>query len=142
MRYTVLIVLSIILSSCATIQSREFPININLVTVNSDSEPIDAHCSLYSSSAKLETLAPKKIIFKSQCSSINIICKSGNLYGEYGVLKVKDTSAEESFLISTGIGYLFDRAVDTVTPMGSLINLLNNEEEECITDRDITIVLE
>ena len=142
MRYSIIIILSGILSSCASLQPKEFPININLITVDSDLNSIDAHCSLYSSSSKLETLAPKKIIFNSHCSSINIVCKAGDLSGEYGVIKARDTSAEESFLISTGLGYLFDRAVDTVTPMGSLINLLNNDEEECVTDRDITIVLE
>ena len=90
----------------------------------------------------METLTPKKIIFKSHCSSINILCKAGDLSGEYGVIKARDTSAEESFLINTTIGYLFDRAVDTITPMGSIINLLDNDEEQCLTDREITIVLE
>ena len=130
------------LSSCATLQPKEFSININLITVNSEQKLIDAHCSLYSSSSKLETLAPKKITFVSQCSSINIICKSGNLSGEHGVIKSRDMSSEGSFLFNTGIGYLFDRAVDTVTPMGSLINLLDSDEEDCVTDREITIVLE
>jgi len=142
LRYNILLILSAVLSSCATLQPKEFPINITLITVDSDLKPIDAHCSLYSSSSKLETLTPKKIVFKSHCSSINIVCKAGDLSGEYGVQKARDTSAEESFLINTGIGYLFDRVVDTVTPMGSLINFLDNDEEECITDREITIVLE
>ena len=45
------------------------------------------------------------------------------------------------FLINSGLGYLFDRAVDTVTPMGSLMNLFGTDDE-CVTDREITVVLE
>ena len=142
MRYSIIFILSITLSSCASFQPKEFLININLITVDSDLKPIDAHCSLYSSSSKMETLTPKKFIFKSHCSSINILCKAGDLSGEHGVVKARDTSAEESFLINTAIGYLFDRAVDTITPMGSIINLLDNDEEQCLTEREITIVLE
>ena len=51
-------------------------------------------------------------------------------------------SSEGSFLFNTGIGYLFDRAVDTVTPLGSLMNLMSSDDDDCITERNITIVLE
>lgn len=78
----------------------------------------------------------------SQCSSINIICKSGTLAGEYGVIKEKNNTSTGNFIINSGIGYLFDRAVDAVTPMGSLMNFMSSDEEDCVTERKITIVLE
>ncbi len=103
--------------------------------------PIDAYCNLYSASSKLDVLAPKKFTFLTQCSSINILCKSGNLSGQFGIVEIEESTTGQDFIINSGIGYLFDRAVDTVTPMGSLINILG-DDEECVTERDITVVLE
>ena len=137
-----LFVLIFTLSSCATLQPDKIPMNINLITLNANQEPIDAVCNLYSSSSKLDVLAPKEFIFMSHCSSINIVCKSGNLSGEHGIISVQDSSAQENFILNSTIGYLFDRAVDTVTPVGSLMNLFGDDDENCVTDRKITIVLE
>jgi hypothetical protein len=81
-------------------------------------------------------------VFVTQCSSINIVCKSGQLTGEYGVIEEQRNSSADNFIINSGIGYIFDRAVDAVTPMGSLINLMSSDDEDCITERNITIVLE
>ena len=123
MRYPLLLIIPVIfLSSCATLKPKEIPININLITLDKDLNPIDAVCNLYSSSSNLDTLAPKKIVFLTECSSINIVCKSGDLSGHYGLIQ-EDGLSGEDFVINSGIGYLFDRAVDTITPMGSLINL-------------------
>ncbi len=129
------------LSSCATFQPKDIAININLLTVDKDMNPIDAYCNLYSASSKLDVLAPKKFTFLTQCSSINILCKSGNLSGQFGIVENEESTTGQDFIISSGIGYLFDRAVDTVTPMGSLINIFG-DDEECVTERDITVVLE
>ena len=103
--------------------------------------PIDAYCNLHSSSTKLDVLAPKKFVFLTQCSSINILCKSGDLSGQFGIIETEESTSGQDFIINSGIGYLFDRAVDTVTPMGSLINFFG-DDEECITEREITVVLE
>ena len=141
MRYPFLLIIPVIfLSSCATLKPKEIPININLITLDKDLNPIDAVCNLYSSSSKLDILAPKKVVFLTECSSINIVCKSGDLSGHYGLIQ-EDGLSGEDFIINSGIGYLFDRAVDTITPMGSLINLFDSENE-CVTDREITVVLE
>ena len=55
----------------------------------------------------------------SHCSSINIVCKSGNLSGEHGIIAIEDSSAQENFILNSTIGYLFDRAVDTVTQIAA-----------------------
>jgi len=141
LRYSFLLIIPLIfLTSCATLKPTEIPININLITLDKDLNPIDAVCNLYSSSSKLDILAPKKVVFLTECSSINIVCKSGDLSGHYGLIQ-EDGLSGEDFIINSGIGYLFDRAVDTITPMGSLINLFDSENE-CVTDREITVVLE
>ncbi len=141
MRSFLIILLAASLSSCATLQPKEVAININLFTVDKDMNPIDAYCNLYSASSKLDVLAPKKFTFLTQCSSINILCKSGNLTGQHGIVETEETTTGQDFIINSGIGYLFDRAVDTVTPMGSLINFFG-DDEECLTEREITVVLQ
>ena len=142
MRYSFLLIIPIIfLTSCATLKPKEIPININLITLDKDLNPIDAVCNLYSSSSKLDILAPKKIVFLTECSSINSVCKSGDLYGQYSVLHENESTSGQDFIINSGLGYLFDRAVDAVTPMGSLMNIFG-ADEECVMDREITVVLE
>ena len=53
-------------------------------------------------------------------------------------------SITDGFIINTGIGYIFDAAVDTITPLGALMNFtsINNSNEECSAPKKITIVLE
>ena len=134
-----ILILSIFLTSCATFQSEEVTIDINLTTLNKENKTIDAVCSLYSSSAKIDILAPKRFQFVTECSAINIVCKSGDLRGQYGIVKEEETNT--NFIINSGIGYIFDRAVDSITPLGALMNFVNTPDE-CELQRDITIVLE
>ncbi len=63
MRSLLIIFLATSLSSCATFQPKDIAININLLTVDKDMNPIDAYCNLYSASSKLDVLAPKKFTF-------------------------------------------------------------------------------
>ena len=143
MRYIIIVILfSAFMQSCATLQPADKEIKINLLTVDSKQNPIDAVCNLYSSSSKLDVIAPKNFVFVTQCSSINIICKSGQLTGEHGVTDEQRNFSADNFIINSGIGYIFDRAVDAVTPMGSLMNLMSSDDEDCIIERNITIVLE
>ena len=132
----------LLLASCASLQPKEFLVEIDLATLNSENKPIDAVCSLYSSSAKLDVLSPAKIVFKTECSSINVICKAGDLYGTHGVIKETNNSQTENMIITSGIGYLFDRAVDTITPMGTLMNFMSYEQASCDLERKIIVVLE
>ena len=132
----------LLLTSCASLQPKEFDIEIDLVTFNIEQNPVDAVCSLYSSSSKLDVLSPKKITFNTECSSINVVCKAGDLYGTYGLIKETNSSPTESMIITTGIGYLFDRAVDSITPMGALINFISHDQATCDLNRKIIVVLE
>ena len=118
--------------------------NIELITVDVDKQPVDAVCTLFSSSSKLETLSPNKVAFVTECSPINVVCKTGELRGEYGVMHDINGSKTNGFIINTGIGYLFDAAVDTITPLGALMNFtsINNSHKECSAPKKITIVLE
>ena len=134
-----IIILALMLSSCASMQASKYPIKIELNTVNLENERVDAVCTVFSSSDKLETLAPKTITFITECSSINVLCKAGATEGQYGMINSEDEV--DSFLINSGLGYLFDRAVDSITPMGQLLNLIDNEKCD-IKDQKITIVLE
>ena len=134
----------LILSSCASFQPEEISMNIELITVDVDKQPINAVCTLFSSSSKLETLSPNKVAFVTECSPINVVCKTGELRGEYGVMHDINGSKTDGFIINTGIGYIFDAAVDTITPLGALMNFtaFNNSHKECSAPKKITIVLE
>ena len=134
----------LILSSCASFQPEKISMNIELITIDVDKQPINAVCTLFSSSSKLETLSPNKVAFVTECSPINVVCKTGELRGEYGVMHDINGSKTDGFIINTGIGYLFDAAVDTITPLGALMNFtaFNNSHKECSAPKKITIVLE
>ena len=120
-------------------QAAKVPVKIELNTVNQDNQRVDAVCTVFSSSDKIETLAPKTITFMTECSSINVLCRAGATEGQYGI--ISDDDETENFLINSGLGYLFDRAVDSITPMGQFLNLIDNENCE-MKDQKITIVLE
>ena len=130
-----------LLTSCATFQAQKYNINIDLNTMDLDKKPIDAVCTLYSSSTKVDVLAPKKFVFNSECSSINIICKSGEMIGESGLMQKKTDKTAQNFIINSGIGYIFDRAVETITPLGSMLNFMS-DDEDCNVNRRINVVLE
>jgi len=134
-----IMILTLFLTSCASMQASKFPVKIELNTVNLENERVDAVCTVFSSSDKLETLAPKTITFMTECSSINVFCRAGLTEGQHGVITSDDETG--NFFINSGLGYLFDRAVDSITPMGQLLNLLDNESCE-MKDQKITIVLE
>ena len=142
MKYFLIFISFLFLASCATFKPKEFSVEIDLSTVDIDQKPIDAVCSLYSSSSKIDILAPKKFIFNTECSSINVVCTSGDLYGDHGIINENDNNATEGVIISSGLGYLFDRAVETITPMGTFINLMSSDESDCNVNREITVVLE
>ena len=132
----------LILSSCASFQPEKISMNIELITVDVDMQPVNAVCTLFSSSSKLETLSPNNVTFVTECSPINVVCKTDELRGEHGVMNDLGNSKTNGFIINTGIGYIFDRAVDTITPLGSLLNFANTSNGECSVPKKITIVLE
>ena len=56
---------------------------------------------------------------------INIICKSGRLSGEYGILPENEKEIDTNTILSTGAGILFNRIVDTTTPFGMFVRYTN-----------------
>ena len=134
----------LILSSCASFYPEKISMSIELITVDVDKQPINAVCTLFSSSSKLETLSPNNVSFVTECSPINIVCKTGELRGEYGVMRNINDSKTNGYIINAGIGYIFDAAVDTITPLGALMNFtsISNSHKECSAPKKITIVLE
>jgi len=134
--------LAFLLSSCAITQPTKIPMEIDLVTVDKNNQPVDAVCSINSSSTKLETLSPNKVTFITECSSINVLCKAGKLTGEEGLVN-DDGLTTDNFIFNTGVGYLFDRAVDAITPMGQLLNFVGDNGDDCgSVEREIRVVLE
>ena len=134
--------LAFLLSSCAITQPTKIPMEIDLVTVDKNNQPVDAVCSIHSSSTKLETLSPNKVTFITECSSINVLCKAGKLTGEEGLVN-DDGLTTDNFIFNAGVGYLFDRAVDAITPMGQLLNFVGNNGDDCgSVEREIRVVLE
>ena len=134
--------LAFLLSSCDITQPTKILMEIDLVTVDKNNQPVDAVCSINSSSTKLETLSPKKVTFITECSSINVLCKAGKLTGEEGLVN-DDGLTTDNFIFNTGVGYLFDRAVDAITPMGQLLNFVGNNGDDCgSVEREIRVVLE
>ena len=134
--------LAFLLSSCAITQPTKIPMEIDLVTVDKNNQPVDAVCSINSSSTKLETLSPNKVTFITECSSINVLCKAGKLAGEEGLVN-DDGLTTDNFIFNTGVGYLFDRAVDAITPMGQLLNFVGDNGDDCgSVEREIRVVLE
>ena len=93
------------LTSCASMQAAKVPVKIELNTVNQDNQRVDAVCTVFSSSDKIETLAPKTITFMTECSSINVLCHAGATEGQYGMIN-SDDDETENFLINSGLGYL------------------------------------
>ena len=54
-----------------------------------------------------------------------------------------DGLTTDNFIFNTGVGYLFDRAVDAITPMGQLLNFVGNNGDDCgSVEREIRVVLE
>ena len=95
-------------------------------------------------SIKRAIITPDKHFPLHDKAAINVVCKTGELRGEYGVMHDINGSKTNGFIINTGIGYLFDAAVDTITPLGALMNFtaFNNSHKECSAPKKITIVLE
>ena len=63
----------------------------------------------------------------------------------YGVIPRPADSTGEKLLVTSGIGYAFDRIVDTVTPFGAILNysssFYSDGDESCILPRKIKIIL-
>ena len=121
--------------------SYEFPMQIN--TYNKYGDSIKSKCKLYSSESRMEFNSPNKIRYKANCGPINIICKSGTLTGEYGLLPEEEKTINTNTILSTGAGIIFNRIVDTTTPFGMFIRYTNAfNDSTCLIPKKVDIVVE
>ena len=126
------------LSSCAS-TPEIYNMSVKINTVDKDDNPLDAMCTIFSSSNKKDILAPSQTIFVTECSSLNVVCKSGDLKGQNGYIENNKTS---NTIVNTGIGYIFDRAIDSITPMGQILNIFNDGDRCDNISHEIKVVLE
>ena len=102
---------------------------------------------MYSETTKIDVLAPKKIIFNTSCSAINIVCKAGSLIGEYGIMKTINEPVLEYAPNSNeriNIQKEYDRMASTITEIPLIIDgkeIFTHEISECIQPHDHQKVL-
>ncbi len=138
LKFILALTLITFLSSCAS-TPEIYNMSVKINTVDKDDNPLDAMCTIFSSSNKKDILAPSQTIFVTECSSLNVVCKSGDLKGQNGYIENNKTS---NTIVNTGIGYIFDRAIDSITPMGQILNIFNDGDRCDNLSHEIKVVLE
>ena len=129
----------IFFSSCAS-TPEIYNMSVKVSTVDINNNPLDAICTIFSSSNKKDIIAPTQTTFATECSSLNVVCKSGDLQGQNGHIEATNNSSNT--IVNTGIGYIFNRAIDSVTPMGQILNIFNDGDECDNLSHEIKVVLE
>jgi len=137
-------IIILMISGCAS-TSDLVRLKISIETFDEQSKPLAAECTLFSTTSKLDVRSPNDIVYMASCGPINVFCTRDNLKGEYGVIPRPADSTGEKLLVTSGIGYAFDRIVDTVTPFGAILNysssFYSDGDESCILPRKIKIIL-
>ena len=143
MRLAVIIFMLVFISSCGTRVSGSYEFLMQINTFNKYSDPMESSCKLYSSETRIEFTSPSEIKYQANCGPINIICKTGSLTGEYGLLPEAEEAINTNTIISTGAGIIFNRIVDTTTPFGMFIRYTNAfDDSTCLIPKEINIFLE
>ena len=125
----------IFFSSCAS-TPEIYNMSVKVSTVDINNNPLDAICTIFSSSNKKDIIAPTQTTFATECSSLNVVCKSGDLKGQNGHIEATKSS---NTLVNTGIGYIFNRAIDSITPMGQILNIFNDGDDAIISDMKLKL---
>ena len=142
MRYYLLL-FTLILSSCSTRMSGQYNFPMTINTYDASEEEIFADCNLYSAETKMSFTTPQEINYQANCGPINILCKSGSKKGEFGIIPKPEGDIEVNTILSTGLGILFDRIVDTTTPFGMFIRYTNAfDNSTCLIPKEINIIME
>ena len=141
-KYTITVVL-IFISACSTRVSGTFNFPMEVKTYDMHEVEIKANCTMYSSETRMKFKTPKAVNYQANCGPINIICKSGALSGEYGVIPKKEEEFDQNAILSTGVGILFDRVVDATTPFGMFIRYSNAfDDSVCLIPKKVNVKLE
>jgi len=142
MKYFIVSIL-IILTSCSARMSGQYNFPMIINTYDTSKEEIFADCNLYSAETKMSFTTPQEINYQANCGPINILCKSGSKKGEFGIIPKLEEDIEVNTILSTGIGILFDRIVDTTTPFGMFIRYTNAfDNSTCLLPKEINIIME
>ena len=137
-----------LMSSCASTPDGQVSFIMQIDTVNKNDELISAKCSLFSTTTKLTIDAPAEISYVGTCGPINVYCEKDDLKGEQGVFPLTEDEkiVDESFFLATGMGYVFDRIVDVITPFGAFLNYSSAfsdvDGKVCLIPRTVRVVLE
>ena len=142
MKYFIVFIL-VSLSSCSARMSGQYNFPMTINTYDASEEEIFADCNLYSAETKMSFTTPQEINYQANCGPINILCKSGSKKGEFGIIPKPEDDIEVNTILSTGLGILFDRIVDTTTPFGMFIRYTNAfDNSTCLIPKEINIIME
>ena len=142
MKYFIVFIL-IILTSCSARMSGQYNFPMTINTYDTSEEEIFADCNLFSAETKMSFTTPQEINYQANCGPINILCKSGSKKGEFGIIPKPEDDIEVNTILSTGLGILFDRIVDTTTPFGMFIRYTNAfDNSTCLIPKEINIIME
>ena len=142
MKYFIVFIL-VSLSSCSARMSGQYNFPMTINTYDTREEEIFADCNLYSAETKMSFTTPQEINYQANCGPINILCKSGSKKGEFGIIPKPEDDIEVNTILSTGLGILFDRIVDTTTPFGMFIRYTNAfDNSTCLIPKEINIIME
>ena len=133
----------IVLSSCSSRMSGQYNFAMTINTYDSNKEEVLADCNLYSAETRLSFTTPQNINYQANCGPINIVCKSGSKTGEFGLLPSPEKEIEVNNILSTGVGIIFDRLVDSTTPFGMFVRYTNAfDNSTCLIPKKINITLD
>ena len=131
------------MASCSTRVSGSYEILMQINTLNKYNDPLKSSCKLYSSDTRIEFTSPREIRYQANCGPINIICKTGSLTGEYGLLPEEEEIINTNTILSTGAGVIFNRIVEATTPFGMFVRYTNAfDDSTCLIPKEIDIILE
>ncbi len=131
------------MASCGTRVSGSYEILMQINTLNKYNDPLKSSCKLYSSDTRIEFTSPREIRYQANCGPINIICKTGSLTGEYGLLPEEEEIINTNTILSTGAGVIFNRIVEATTPFGMFVRYTNAfDDSTCLIPKEIDIILE
>ena len=143
MKIIVIIFVVLFLSTCGTRVSGSYEFLMQVDTFDRHGDALKSSCKLYSSETRIEFTSPGQIRYQANCGPINIICKTGSLTGEYGLLPETEEVVNTNTILSTGAGIIFNRIVDATTPFGMFIRYSNAfDDSTCLIPKKVNIVVE
>lgn len=131
------------LTSCSSRATGEYKFTISVETYDVNKNMITSQCKLYSADTRISFTAPSEVVYSANCGPINISCTKGNISGLFGIMPKPEDKVELNTLLSSGVGILFDRIVDSTTPFGMFVRYTNAfDNSTCLIPKKIEVILE